>query len=80
VDQRYDALQARLSSVETITTSTLMIQGATTAAPTRGGSEGQQRFFSGPYERVVLAGVATSRRGRLPDAVVSAAIRHLRNA
>jgi len=55
-DPRYDALKTRLRAAETIAVPTLMIQGGDDRCDPPSTSEGQERWFSGPYRRLVLDG------------------------
>lgn len=76
-DPRYDALEARLRTVDTITVPTLMIQGADDRCDAPTSSEGQARWFSGQYRRVVLPGVGHFPAREAPDAVAAELASHL---
>ncbi|WP_222841932.1 alpha/beta fold hydrolase [Cystobacter ferrugineus] len=71
----YDALQERLRSVETLGTPTLMLQGGADSCDAPADSEGQEKFFTGPHQRLVLNGVghfpAREASGRVADAVLA---------
>ena len=56
-DSHYDSLQRRLQEVESLSTPTLMIQGVSDYCDDPKESEGQDRFFTGKYERLLLEGV-----------------------
>jgi pimeloyl-ACP methyl ester carboxylesterase len=56
-DDCYIHLRDRLASVETLGTPTLMIQGGSDMCDPRSESDGQERYFSGGYRRVLLEGV-----------------------
>ena len=70
-DPRYDGLRARLKSVETLSTPTLMIQGGADTCDAPADSEGQERFFTGPYQRLVLNGVGHFPAREAPDTVAT---------
>jgi hypothetical protein len=55
---RYSSLQARLGETETLSTAALMIQGGSDFCDKPVSSEGLDRYFTGPYQRTVLNGVA----------------------
>jgi pimeloyl-ACP methyl ester carboxylesterase len=76
-DPRYDALEARLRAVETIAVPTLMIQGGDDRCDAPSTSEGQARWFTGPYRRLVLDGVGHFPAREAPDAVAAAVTSHL---
>jgi pimeloyl-ACP methyl ester carboxylesterase len=75
-DPRYDSLQQKLFIVERLATPTLMIQGASDSCDPPKESEGQERFFTGRYRRVLLEGVGHFPHREAPDNV-SAAILEL---
>jgi pimeloyl-ACP methyl ester carboxylesterase len=77
-DSRYDALQARLGETEVLSTPTLMIQGASDFCDAPSESEGQERYFSGGYKRLLLDGVGHFPHREASAAVSEAIIRHLR--
>jgi pimeloyl-ACP methyl ester carboxylesterase len=56
-DERYAKLRTRLASEETLITPTLMLQGAADMCDPPSESEGQERYFTGPYRRVLLDGI-----------------------
>jgi pimeloyl-ACP methyl ester carboxylesterase len=56
-DPRYAESQQRLEQIETLSTPTLMIQGAADCCDVPATSEGLERYFRGPYRRIVLEGV-----------------------
>ncbi|MGH6692912.1 MAG: alpha/beta fold hydrolase, partial [Gammaproteobacteria bacterium] len=61
-------LEKRLRTAGTITVPTLMIQGGDDRCDARSTSEGQARWFSGPYHRVVLDAVGHFPAREAPDA------------
>jgi pimeloyl-ACP methyl ester carboxylesterase len=77
-DLRYDALQARLSEIEMLSTLTLMIQGASDFCDAPSESEGQERYFSGGYKRLLLDGIGHFPHREASAAVSEAILRHLR--
>ena len=76
VDARYAALQSRLSTIETLGTPTLMIQGASDFCDLPAESANMERFFTGGYERVLLEGVGHFPMREAPGAVAKALLRH----
>lgn len=78
VDPRYSALETRLAELETISTATLMIQGASDFCDEPASSEGLDRYFTGRYQRIVLDGVGHFPPREAPEAVARAIDRHLR--
>ena len=76
LDARYDALQARLSTIETIGAPTLMLQGAADFCDAPSESEHMERFFTGGYERILLDGVGHFPTREAPETVAKAVIEH----
>jgi pimeloyl-ACP methyl ester carboxylesterase len=79
-DPRHDDFARRLAGVETIGTPTVMVQGADDYCDEPSGSEGQERFFTGGYARVVLDGVGHFPHREAPDEVAQIIDRHSRPA
>ncbi len=80
VDPRYSALRARLAEVETLSTPTLIIQGASDLCAESATSEGLDRYFIGPYRRILLDGVGHFPPREAPEAVADVIDRNLRGA
>jgi len=78
VDPRYDALQARLGEVETLSIPTLMIQGGSDYCDEPASSERLEHCFTGPYERLLLDETGHFPPREAPEAVAMAIDRHLR--
>lgn len=78
-DARYEPLARRLSEVQNIAIPTLMIQGGDDRCDEPSGSEGQERFFDGGYQRVVLDGVGHFPHREAPDEVSHAIEHHLQS-
>ena len=76
-DPRYDSLQQKLFIVERLATPTLMIQGASDSCDPPKESEGQERFFTGRYRRVLLEGVGHFPHREAPDNVSAAILESL---
>jgi pimeloyl-ACP methyl ester carboxylesterase len=76
-DARYDAGQRRLSEVETLSTPTLMIQGAGDLCDAPSESEGLERYFEKGYRRLLLGGVGHFPHREAPVAVADAILHHL---
>jgi pimeloyl-ACP methyl ester carboxylesterase len=76
-DPAYGGLSARLSSIDQLSTPTLMIQGGADFCDEPASSEGMERHFTGGYRRVVLDGVGHFPLREAPDAVADAVIAHL---
>jgi pimeloyl-ACP methyl ester carboxylesterase len=77
-DDRYAPLKARLRSVETLRTPTLMIQGGGDMCDPPSESEGQGRYFTGGYRRVMLDGVGHFPAREAPNDVASEVLSHLK--
>jgi pimeloyl-ACP methyl ester carboxylesterase len=54
-----------------------MIQGGSDLCTEPASSEGWERFFTGGYRRLVLAGVGHFPSREAPEAVTEAVLRHL---
>jgi pimeloyl-ACP methyl ester carboxylesterase len=78
-DPRYDALQARLSEIESLAVPTLMIHGGSDFCDEPASSEGMEACFTGPYRRIVLDGVGHFPQREAPETVAEAMDQHLRN-
>jgi len=78
LDPRYDAQRARLAAAELLTVPALMIQGRDDRCDPPEESEGQERFFTNGYWRLVLDGVGHFPAREAPEAVAEALVRHLR--
>jgi pimeloyl-ACP methyl ester carboxylesterase len=77
-DVRYDAAQRRLGEIETLSTPTLMIQGAADLCDAPSESEGLERYFVNGYRRLLLGGVGHFPHREAPNAVTGAILQHLR--
>lgn len=77
-DKRYAPLRERLGSVETLSTPTLMIQGGADMCDPPSESEGQERYFTGGYRRVLLHGVGHFPAREAPDEVASEVLSQLK--
>lgn len=77
-DPQYDAPEARLREIDTISRPTLMIQGGADLCDEPSSSEGLEPHFTGGYRRIVLDGVGHFPPREAPDAVADAIDRHLR--
>jgi pimeloyl-ACP methyl ester carboxylesterase len=73
-DKRYDALQRKLREVEQLSTPTLMIQGALDYCDAPKESEGQEKFFVGEYQRLLLEEVGHFPHREAPGIVGDAVI------
>ena len=56
-DPAFDAMEVQISQHPEISVPTLVIHGGTDPCNDPSTSEGKERFFTGPYERVLLPGV-----------------------
>jgi pimeloyl-ACP methyl ester carboxylesterase len=56
-DQRYDSLQRKLQTIETLSTPTLMIQEVSDFCDPPSESDGKEAYFTGRYQRLLLEGV-----------------------
>jgi pimeloyl-ACP methyl ester carboxylesterase len=77
-DDRYQLLRSRLTSVETIGTPTLLIQGDADRCNPPSESEGQARHFTGPYKRVLLKGVGHFPAREASELVAQMVLTHLK--
>jgi pimeloyl-ACP methyl ester carboxylesterase len=77
-DDRYARFKSRLESVEAIGTPTLMIQGDADRCDPPSESEGQGRYFTGTYARVLLEGVGHFPAREAPNEVARVALAHLK--
>ena len=73
-DPRYAALEARLTPQPIISVPTTVLHGAHDGAALVASSEGKEKFFSGPYERRVLADVGHYVPREDPSAIVAAVL------
>ena len=73
-DPHYDALEAAQMLTPPINVPTTLLHGAEDGAALVKGSEGQEKFFTAGYTRVVLPGVGHSVQLEQPDAVVRAIV------
>jgi pimeloyl-ACP methyl ester carboxylesterase len=78
LDSRYDALRATVADTEALRVPTLMIQGGADACDPPEESEGQERYFTGGYRRVVVDGVGHFPAREAPGEVADALVAHLR--
>lgn len=79
VDQRYDALQRKLSETEYLSTPTLMIQGESDSCDAPKESEGLDAFFTRGYRRILIDGVGHFPHREAPDEVAAAVNQWLRD-
>jgi pimeloyl-ACP methyl ester carboxylesterase len=77
-DAGYDALRRQLSEIETLSTPTLMIQGAADFCDAPSESEGLEAHFTGKYKRMLIDGVGHFPHREAPETVAEAIIQHLR--
>jgi pimeloyl-ACP methyl ester carboxylesterase len=76
-DRRYDTLHDKIAAVETLSTPTLMIQGAADGTVLPASTEGKEKLFTGEYHRVLLEGVGHFPTREAPGRVTKALIDHL---
>ncbi|WP_213803618.1 alpha/beta hydrolase [Granulicella sp. dw_53] len=76
-DPRYELLQQKLAETESISTPTLMLQGASDRCDAPSQSEGLERCFTGGYQRILLDGVGHFPHREAPDEVATNILRHL---
>jgi pimeloyl-ACP methyl ester carboxylesterase len=77
-DDRYAESRSRLASVETLTAPALMIQGVADMCDPPSESDGQERYFSGGYRRVLLEKVGHFPAREAPEKVASEVGVHLK--
>jgi pimeloyl-ACP methyl ester carboxylesterase len=76
LDPRYDTLRNTLTRTEVLSTPMLMVQGGSDACDPPEESEGQDRYFTGGYRRVVLDGIGHFPAREAPEAVSKLLIEH----
>jgi pimeloyl-ACP methyl ester carboxylesterase len=76
-DDRYRQLRSRLESVQELGTPTLMIQGDADMCDPPSESQEQGRYFTGPYNRVLIGGIGHFPAREAPDEVARVALAHL---
>jgi pimeloyl-ACP methyl ester carboxylesterase len=76
-DDRYTRQRERLASVQTLSTPALMIQGSADMCDPPSESAGQERYFTGGYQRVLLDGVGHFPAREAPNKVASEVLSHL---
>lgn len=79
-DPRYARLQTRFEAAAKLKIPTLLIHGAEDRCELRETTDGAGNHFSGPYERILLAGVGHFPQREAPGSTASALLGHLRNA
>jgi pimeloyl-ACP methyl ester carboxylesterase len=77
-DTRYETLRAKLRSVETLSTPTLMIQGSADRCDPPAESENQGQYFTDSYRRIVLDRVGHFPAREAPAEVARHIVAHLR--
>ena len=77
-DGNYDALRSRLSTIKTLATPTLMIQGNVDSCDEPVSSEGKEAHYTGIYRRLLLDGVGHFAPREAPEYVAESAIAHFR--
>ena len=77
-DPYYEDLEARLSEPPPISVPTTVLHGEDDGATLPETSAGKERFFAGPYERLVLPGVGHFVQRERPEAVVEAVLERAR--
>ncbi|WNL45653.1 alpha/beta hydrolase [Dyella sp. BiH032] len=76
-DARYAELSRRVASVEQLDVPTLMVQGATDGTVLASSSEGQEKWFSRGYQRIVLDGIGHFPTREAADVVGRRLLSHL---
>jgi pimeloyl-ACP methyl ester carboxylesterase len=77
LDARYTDARARIDATEKLAVPILMLQGAEDHCDPPAESEGQERFFTAGYERVVMDHVGHFPAREAPGQVASLALQHL---
>ncbi|MBV9718679.1 MAG: alpha/beta hydrolase [Candidatus Eremiobacteraeota bacterium] len=76
-DPRYDRLHQMVAATERLNIPTLMIQGNADGTVLPESTEGQERFFTARYRRVLLDGVGHFPMREAPTAVADVILEHL---
>jgi pimeloyl-ACP methyl ester carboxylesterase len=77
-DRRYAELDGRVDAAQSISVSTLMIQGGSDAVTLPESTEGKDKYFTGGYARHVIAGVGHFPTREAPEAVNKLVMEFLR--
>jgi pimeloyl-ACP methyl ester carboxylesterase len=77
-DPRYDALRARLATVERIGVPALVLHGSADTCVMPGETENRERFFLAGYRRVVIDGAGHFPQREAPDQVAAELLAHFR--
>jgi pimeloyl-ACP methyl ester carboxylesterase len=77
LDARYALQRAEVDAMERLGVPTLMIQGGDDRCDPREESEGQEQWFTGGYQRIVVDGAGHFPAREAPVAVAGAVIAHL---
>jgi pimeloyl-ACP methyl ester carboxylesterase len=77
-DRRYAELDGRVDAAQSISVSTLMIQGGSDAVTLPGSTEGKDKYFTGGYARHVIPGVGHFPTREAPEAVNKLVMEFLR--
>jgi pimeloyl-ACP methyl ester carboxylesterase len=77
-DPRYADVAQRIAAVEKLAVPTLMLQGAADGTVLPASSEGREKWFTGGYDRVVLAGVGHFPAREAAEEVARLLLSHLR--
>ena len=77
-DHRYDEIEARMAKLPRIGVASTVLHGANDGATFPETSAGKERYFTGPYKRLVVGGVGHFIQRERPNAVVEAVLAQLR--
>lgn len=78
LDPHYSKQQARFRSTKTLNTPATLIHGIEDHCELLGTTDGAEMHFTGPYERIPLAGVGHFPQREAPDRTAAAILDHLR--
>ena len=79
-DPRYASVEAQLAAQPKISVPAIVLHGADDGVIPHRGSEGHRKYFGGPYQRRVLAGVGHNPPQEAPQAFAAAILELCRNA
>jgi pimeloyl-ACP methyl ester carboxylesterase len=77
-DPRYQHLKGKLGHVTKLNVPTLMLQGVSDYCDPPSESEGQEKYFTGGYERILLEGIGHFPHRESPGSVAENIDRHLK--
>ena len=78
LDPQYAGLQKRFEGTRTLAVPTLLLHGVEDGCELTETTDGAEKYFSGPYQRVLLEGVGHFPQREAPEDVAGVTLEHLR--